>query len=192
MFSSFPTSLVYYALVRSNENRAAQPYCAAVFSVVCCWAELLAPWPCECSHPQPSWKTTTWLLARVLSSRNPTPGTFLRSVLCSVPAAPGAVRRREPTTPPYHSFGFKAADLIGLFCCACSWDMSSWIQTGFPEVSKGTAGSVLALHQTNSRSAWKQQIWSGAKLLLLATSAAAELFGKVDLDLKCNSKSSHS
>lgn len=59
--------------------------------------------------------------------------------------------------------------------------MSCRIQTGFPEVSKGTAGSVLELRQANNRSAWKQQIWSVAKLLLvlLATLAAAELFGKL-------------
>lgn len=71
--------------------------------------------------------------------------------------------------------------------------MSCWIQTGFPQVSKGTAGSVRLNIKTNKTSAWKQQIWSGAKLLLvlLATLAAAELFGKVYLDLKCNSKSSH-
>lgn len=90
--------------------------------MVCCCARLLAPWPCQCSHPQPSWKTTNWLLACVLWSRNPTPGTFLQSVPSSLPAAPGAVRRRELATPTYHSFSFKGADLIRLFCCAYSWD----------------------------------------------------------------------
>lgn len=78
---------------------------------------------------------------------------------------------------------FAAAHIAG------TWSVGS--KQDFQSFSEGTAGSVLALHQTNTRSGWKQQIWSGAKLLLLATLAAAELFGKADLDLKCNFKSSY-
>lgn len=72
----------------------------------------LALWPCQCSHPQLSWKTTNRLLACVLWSHNPTPGTFLQPILCSVPAAPGSVRRCGPTRPTYPSFGFKGTDPI--------------------------------------------------------------------------------
>lgn len=107
------------------------------------WLLLLwtpALWPWQCSHPQLSWKTTNRLLVCVLWSRNPTPGTFLQPILCSEPAAPGSVRRCEPTRPTYPSVGSKGTDPI-----RHTGNMSCWAQTGFPEVCKGTAGSGFSV-----------------------------------------------
>lgn len=155
----------------------------------------LALWPCQCSHPQLSWKTTNRLLVRVLWSRNPTPGTFLQPILCPVPAAPGSVRRCEPTRPTYPSFGFKGADPIR-HTGHVAGNMSCWAQTGFPEVCKGTAGSVFSVSlKKKNRVEKKQEIWRRARglLVLFAPLTAAELFEKVYLDanFKCSSESTH-
>lgn len=150
-----------------------------MFWVLCCCAELLALWPCQCS---PSWKTTDWLLVCVCVCAlepYPTPGSFLQSVLCSVPAAPGAVRRRQPTKPTLILLALKELTL---------WDfsagtMSCWIQTGFSEVSKDVR---VPLNKQQISVETADLEWGQAPVG--ATLAAAELFGKVYLPLKCNSK----
>lgn len=111
-------SFVYYTLVRLMKIgqfiHIMQQYSQWV-------AAALISWPYDhvsaATHSLPGRQQTGCSCVCFRAVTPPQAPSFLQSVLCSVPAAPGAVRRREPT-PTYHSFSFKGTDLIGLFCCA--------------------------------------------------------------------------